>query len=147
MGRRRQSREAAFQVLFSTHFTGFDVSDATVSHGMMAHDDSRSVDEFASRLLQLVAEHHEEIEETLDGALKHWTLERLSATDGALLRLGVAEILYMDDVAGAVTVNEYIELAKKFGDAESRRFVNGVLDRILKEQDPAKPQEADLGSS
>jgi len=135
---RRRSREAAFQALYSMSFSGCDRHQATTLLGAMeGEDDVRRPDELSSRLLMLAETKDSEIAAALDKALVGWSRERLSATDGALLRLGAGEILFCPDIPGRVTINEYIELARTFGDDESPRFVNGVLDRVL--HDHPKP--------
>ena len=68
---------------------------------------------------------------------EHWDLERMAVVDRNILRMAVYELLYEPDVPGKVAINEAIEIAKKFGTAESSRFINGVLDRIHRELRPA----------
>ena len=68
--------------------------------------------------------------------LERWRPERLGATDRALLRLGCAELLYIHDIPIKVTLDEYIELAREFGDDSSAAFVNGILDAIHKKNPP-----------
>lgn len=116
-------------------FSGQDRHEATLRLGAMEARELRAPDEMTSRLLMLVEKNAAEIERVLEGALKGWSRERLAATDSALLRLGVAEILFCDDIPGPVTINEYIELARAFGDEESPGFVNGVLDRVLRDHE------------
>lgn len=134
---RRQSREAAIQILYSMHFTGSDRHEASTLVGSVDGEDVQTPDEFSTRLLAALEAHAREVDETLVRALKNWTLDRVSAPDRAMLRLGVTEILFIDDVPGKVAVNEYIELAKEFGDDDSPKFINGVLDRVLKEHEAA----------
>ena len=89
--------------------------------------------------------------ECLSDALEHWSIGRLSRVDHNILRLAVYELLRMEDIPARVTIDEAIELAKTYGDQESGRFVNGVLDHVagqrkLKdkgdENHPAKPSQA-----
>ncbi len=72
------------------------------------------------------------VEETIQGSLDNWRLERLSAIDRALLRLATAEMLYMEEVPPKVSIQEAILLAEQYGGDESPRFVNGVLDALYK---------------
>lgn len=83
-------------------------------------------------LVDAVATHQREIDETVQGALHNWRLERLSAIDRNVLRLGAAELLYLPDVPPRVAIQEAILLAEKFGTAQSPRFVNGVLDALMR---------------
>ncbi len=90
-------------------------------------------DEFAVRLLNIIANHQDAIDSKLREVIRHWQLDRLSVIDRNILRLGVAEIIYCHDIPSKVTINEYIEIAKPFSEPESPSFINGILDRIAKE--------------
>jgi N utilization substance protein B len=138
MNQRRRSREAAFQVLFSAHFTGLDRSETTARHGGVVSESILSQDEFSQRLLTTEEAHSAEVLDAIERSLENWSLERLTAVDRALLRLATTELLYFSDVPAKASINEYIELAKRYGDAESGKFLNGVLDRILHRDAPAK---------
>lgn len=95
------------------------------------NDDSR---EYMRALVNLVSDHRADIDGQLDAALTNWRLERLSVIDRNILRLAAAEILYgrTEDVPPAVSIQEAIVLAEKYGTQESPRFVNGVLDALRK---------------
>ena len=85
------------------------------------------------RLVTTFDKYRDRIETVLARALEGWTIRRLTAEDGAILRLGITELLYFEDVPQVTSINEYIELAKEFSDADAPRLVNGVLDRVRKE--------------
>jgi N utilization substance protein B len=95
------------------------------------NDDSR---EYMRELVNSVADHRKEIDGQLDQSLTNWRLERLSVIDRNILRLAAAEMLYgnAEDVPPAVSIQEAIVLAEKYGTQESPRFVNGVLDALRK---------------
>jgi N utilization substance protein B len=101
----------------------------------LAEDESvpEEVRTYAGLLLDLVADHAEEIDKILRDALTRWDLERLAITDRCVLRLGAAELLYEPDVPTRVVLDEAIEIAKRYGSGESGHFVNGVLDRIARD--------------
>ena len=86
--------------------------------------------ELTVRLVSELDEHLEEVDATIAGYLKNWSPERLARLDRIILRLGVAELLYLDDIPPKVTISEYVELSRQFGTAESPGFVNGVLDAV-----------------
>ncbi len=88
--------------------------------------------EYARRLVRGTLEHRQEIDELLRQQAEHWRLERMPAVDRNILRLAVYEFLYETDVPKLVILDEAIELAKAFGSEQSGRFVNGMLDGILK---------------
>lgn len=81
-------------------------------------------------LVETVAGHGPEVDRAVERALTNWRLERLSAIDRNILRLGTAELLFLEDVPPRVAIQEAIILAEKYGTAESPRFVNGVLDAV-----------------
>jgi len=93
---------------------------------------SRASRKYLETLVRTVAEHIDEIDRAVEEALTNWRLERLSVIDRNILRLAAAEMLYLEDVPPRVSIQEGIVLAEKYGTAESPRFVNGVLDALLR---------------
>lgn len=85
---------------------------------------------YAEELIRGVLEHREELDEHLRRLIKNWDLRRLAAVDRNVLRMAVYEMLYRPDIPPVVTINEAIEIAKKYSTEQSGRFVNGVLDRF-----------------
>jgi N utilization substance protein B len=83
-------------------------------------------------VLGILDEHLEEVDAVLSEALDNWRLERVSKIDRAILRIGAAEILYLEDVPPKVSIQEAIRLGETYGGPESPRFVNGVLDALFK---------------
>lgn len=92
---------------------------------------------YANVLVQLVSRNLERIDSTIQRHLTNWSLHRLSAVDRNILRLGVAELMFVDDVPPRVSIREMIRLAEHYGTEESPRFVNGVLDAVMRHLDPA----------
>ncbi len=92
---------------------------------------------FARSLVEGVSQHQEEIDRYLARAAKNWRIERMSAVDRMILRIGAFELLYQPDRPRAVVIDEAVELAKRYGAEQSASFVNGVLDGLPKNQDPA----------
>jgi len=84
-------------------------------------------------LLSGVKQEQATIDKHIENASEHWKLERTTYIDRNILRLAVYEMLFTQDVPPKVAIDEAIELGKKYGNAESRDFINGVLDKILKE--------------
>lgn len=87
---------------------------------------------FAKRIVEGVLAHVDEIDTMIQENAANWSLERMARTDRNILRMAIYEILYEPDVPGSVSVNEAVELAKMYGDADSSRFVNGILGNILR---------------
>ncbi|CAN5752434.1 transcription antitermination factor NusB [soil metagenome] len=131
-GTRRTGRAYALQLLYARDGDpGTDVTGAAVS---WADTFELEVDPgaqmFARELVAAATERGAEIDELIASASKNWRIERMSRVDRNILRLGACELLAFRDVPVKVVINEAVELAKRFGTAESSAFVNGVLDRI-----------------
>lgn len=132
---RRRARRLAFQALFM--LDARDEWDLALARGFLARQEPPLDEEnfeFAMRLLRRVMTERESIDARLDRAHPRWKLARLHAEDRNILRLGMAELLYAE-VPPKVVLNEWIEEAKVFGGEDSPRFINGILDRIWKEQE------------
>ena len=91
---------------------------------------------YAEVMVRLVATNLEKIDATIEESLTNWRMSRLSAIDRNVLRLGVAEMMFVDDVSPRITIREMVQLAEKYGTHESPRFVNGVLDAVMRRVAP-----------
>lgn len=87
---------------------------------------------YFNQMYELIAAHRNEIDTLLSSCCDNWKLSRLAKVDLAVLRLSACEILYIDDIPDSVSINEAVDLAKKFGGEESGKFVNGVLGRLVR---------------
>lgn len=85
---------------------------------------------FAEKLINGVAVNLEEIDAAITAAARNWDINRMAFADRAILRMATYEIIHMQAISAATTINEAVELAKQFGEADSPRFINGVLDKI-----------------
>lgn len=99
---------------------------------------------FASALLSGVRRHRSELDRLLALGADHWSLDRMAVTDRNVLRLGAYEILHTDTPA-PVAINEAVELARRYGSSQSSLFVNGVLDRILRDTRGGADKSAGCG--
>ena len=125
MGTRREARELALQALYQLDLTGEE--DA----GVGAHfGGSPEAIAFARELIDGVRSERDRIDELITAASQHWRLPRLSRVDLSLLRLSTYELLACPDIPASVTIDEAIEIARRFGSEDSAAFVNGVLDAI-----------------
>jgi len=88
---------------------------------------------FAEDLVRGAEGHREEIDARIAAASEHWDPLRMAKVDRTILRLAIFELLHRDDIPPKVSINEYIEIAKRFSTEESGSFVNGILDRISRE--------------
>lgn len=89
---------------------------------------------FSRKLVMATIDNIQSIDEQVKSVLQNWKYDRISTIDKLILRLGVCELLFFDDIPYEVTINEAVEMAKKYGNAESQKFVNGVLDAIVKKK-------------
>ncbi len=130
MGSRTRARECALQALYQLDTSGGDAREAV--RGVMAHfeEGDRETERFADELVRGVQSEQAQIDLLIQKTSTNWKLERMARVDRNILRLAVYEILRRADVPVRVTLNEAVELGKKFGSEESSAFVNGVLDRI-----------------
>jgi N utilization substance protein B len=96
---------------------------------------------FARDLLETVGAHRSELDERLRQASPHWELDRMGVVDRSILRLGIAEILYWKWIPDKVSIDEYVEIAKKYGTEKSSGFVNAILDRIAREGPKSQAKE------
>jgi len=129
MGSRRRAREAAVQMLYQIDVSGEELDRAIEVYWKYLGQEGESP-EHASELVRGCIIHAEAIDARIRGASKHWRLERMARVDRNILRLAIYELLERDDVPRRVTLNEAVELAKRYGDESSPAFVNGLLDRI-----------------
>ncbi|MCA9602787.1 MAG: transcription antitermination factor NusB [Polyangiales bacterium] len=129
MGSRRKGREAALQVLYELESTEFSAEQALKYH-FENFAPNHEGEEFARTLVIGCAAELPQIDETIRGVSEHWRLERMSRVDRNILRVATYELLRLEEVPRRVTLNEAVELAKRFGSEGSAGFVNGVLDRI-----------------
>lgn len=133
MRERSRARGWALQVLYAWESRGGDTSPVQVLHEFLRERRIAPASrEYLERLVRTVADHRSEIDRAIQAALTNWRLERLSVIDRNILRIAVAEMLFMEDVPPRVSIQEAILLAEKFGTADSPRFVNGVLDALLR---------------
>jgi transcription antitermination protein NusB len=131
-GARRTGRAYALQLLYARDGDpATDLSGPALSWASEFElEIDASAQSFARELVAAAVERGGEIDELIASASKNWRIERMSRVDRNILRLGACELLAFRDVPVKVVINEAVELAKRFGTAESSAFVNGVLDRI-----------------
>ncbi len=134
MGKRREGREAALQFLFSYDLnTRLDDRDAEAF--WVLRRTSPTVRAFAEELIAGVRANVASIDGVIAAAVDNFDIERISAVERNILRIAVFEISHLQEIPAAVTINEAIEISKRFGGNESGRFINGVLDRIRRDRE------------
>ncbi len=128
---RRLARERVLQALYA-----YDISQSPPD--FLSQDIFKDIEigphlEFAKKLYRDTLGNMDGIDAILQHHLEHWDITRVNPIDRGLLRMGVAEILYCEEIPTKVTINEVIELAKRYSTEESPKFVNGILDAALKQ--------------
>ena len=88
--------------------------------------------DYVRNVIEVTYKNKEEVDAIIEKSMTNWKKERISKVNLSILRLAIAEILYVNDVPGRVAINEAIELTKKYSDEKSKAFVNAVLDKALK---------------
>ncbi len=127
-------RELALKALYRIDICGGATSEELAAMFANFQVDDR-VRRFATQLIEGVRRDQRELDKHIADALEHWSVKRLSRVDHNIMRLAVWELLNLADVPARVTIDEAIELAKTYGEQESGRFVNGVLDHIAQRLD------------
>jgi transcription antitermination protein NusB len=141
MTRRSRGREVALQVLYQVEQNaGIPAEEihTFIQRRLLAE---RKLCEFTEGLIAGVKEHQVRIDAMISRVAENWRLDRMAAIDRNILRLGAYEMLFCPDVPAKVAINEALELAKRYSTAQSSRFVNGILDRVLQWQvEESKPE-------
>jgi transcription antitermination protein NusB len=140
MTRRSRGREVALQVLYQVEQNaGVPLPEVRrfIQRRLLG---DRKLCEFTEGLIAGVKEHQVQIDSLISEAAENWRLDRMAAIDRNILRLGAYEMMFCREIPARVAINEALELAKRYSTAQSSRFVNGILDRVLQSQaQPARP--------
>ena len=153
MRKRTRSREFALQILYQ-----MDLSDASLSEALEdfwkdktdlvlnePEKDALELDKkdpevrlYAEKIVKGVLDSLEKIDPMVERYAENWSMERMAYVDRNILRLATFEILCCEDIPVKVAINEAVELAKRYGESDSSKFVNGILDHIAKTECPSK---------
>jgi N utilization substance protein B len=134
MTRRSRGREVALQLLYQVEQNA-QASQPEVRRFIQRRLlGDRKLCEFTEGLIAGVKEHQAQIDTLISDAAENWRLDRMAAIDRNIIRLGVYEMMFSQEVPARVAINEALELAKRYSTAQSSRFVNGILDRLLQSQ-------------
>ncbi len=128
---RKEERELAFTLIFEKIFNDELSVDEIINNAI----DARLIEDntFAFSLAQLTYEHIEEIDGIINNNSVGWKVERLPKVSLAVMRLAICEILYVPSIPSGVSINEAVELAKKFASQEDASFINGILGKYVRE--------------
>lgn len=129
MGIRRKGRELALRALYQIEITG-DASAVAVEFFLGHFEGSAKARDFARRLVPGVIAHREEIDRLIEQSADHWKLTRIAKVDLTILRMATYELLFCPDIPINVSMDEAIEIGKRYGSGDSAAFINGVLDQV-----------------
>ena len=129
MGVRRKSREFALQILYQIDLSRENAGDA-LELFWGNFQVSEGAREFSDKLVLGVCRHQQKIDRAIEKYSANWSLQRMSKVDRNVLRLAIFELFYCHDIPPKVTLNEAIDLGKKFGSEKSGSFINGILDSV-----------------
>jgi transcription antitermination factor NusB len=132
MGKRRKAREIVLQALYEAEFSDkplADIFDEQVARRSPGADTAAH----ARNLFFKTMENLTLLDERIESSLENWDMERIALVDKNILRFALAEILYFDEIPSKVIINEAIEIAHRYSSHDAGRFINGLLDRFMKE--------------
>lgn len=134
MGGRHEARQWAVQFLFQRDFNRGDI-EAALAEFWLDKKSGEKARLFAEELIQGVESKKEELDSLIRKYAEHWDVKRMGAVDRNVMRVALFEMTYRPDIPPVVSINEAVEIAKDLSGVESGKFVNGILDRVRKEQD------------
>lgn len=139
---RRKMREIVFSAIYQFDFNeDIEISSTYLERELSFFSMEEQLKLRTRKYFKNILHNREVIDQTIKNHLMNWTFDRLASIDKNVLRLGTYEILYELDVPIEVTLNESIDIAKKYGSAQGGKFVNGILDRIARECAPAEKKD------
>ena len=133
MRKRTKARECTLQILYTLDIAKLPAEQAIADFWGEHPSVTKEIRKFTEELVEGVYKNIELIDKEISASATNWTLKRMAVVDRNILRLAAYELLFRDDIPPKVTINEAVDIAKKFGDANSGKFVNGILDKIGKE--------------
>ncbi|MFW5894131.1 MAG: transcription antitermination factor NusB [Verrucomicrobiota bacterium] len=144
---RRFGRECALQFLYQVdQRQDWEIADGDLNAFWRQVEDQEDAPfgndlnrarKFAEKIVRIFREHGAEIDESLQECASNWTLERMAAIDRNILRVAAVEIRFLENIPANATINEAVEIAKRYGDRDSAAFINGILDRFAQNSSQA----------
>jgi N utilization substance protein B len=129
--RRTEAREFFMQLLFQMEVQN-DYSKEIKERFVNENLKESSQLEYFNKMFETTVDHLPAIDEKLEACSENWKISRMAKVDLAILRLSVAEIMYLDDIPDSASINEAVDMAKKFGGDDSSKFINGILGKVVR---------------
>ena len=130
---RKKARDNAFKCVYQLEFMDKQNVEEILAYCFVENENIEEEKKYINKVLNGICEHIEEIDEIILSKLKNWSLERIAKIDLAILRLAIYEINYVSDIPVKVSANEAVELAKTYGNPDSKSFVNGVIAKVIQD--------------
>jgi N utilization substance protein B len=131
MGKRRKARESTLQILFQLEFDD-SVPEKVIDSFWRNRKTSKEIKDYTQFLVTGIHSNRERIDDVIQSVSSNWRLDRMAIVDRNVLRIAVFELLFEENLAPAIVINEAIEVAKKYSSEEAATFVNGILDAARK---------------
>ncbi|MBN2121021.1 MAG: transcription antitermination factor NusB [Candidatus Omnitrophica bacterium] len=137
MGLRTQARQSSLQILYQIEVAKISPLEAIEDY-FSSNKFPIQHKEFTESIVNGIYQHFDDLDRIISSYAKNWQISRMAIVDKNILRMGAFELLYANDIPPKVTINEAVELAKKFGDLDSPKFINGILDSVFRHEDIKK---------
>ena len=141
---RKKARDNAFKCIYELEFIKDKNLDDILSNCYEENNNSTEEKEYIQMIVNGVKENIEKIDDIILSKLKNWSLDRIAKIDLAILRLAIYEILYVDSIPNKVSANEAVELAKTYGNNDSKSFVNGVIAKVIEDKEDGNGRKENI---
>lgn len=132
MRKRTRARELALKILYQFDIRKEDIFDL-IDKFFQHNEVKKEIEKFTREIVIGCEENIKKIDNEIESYSQNWSIDRMPIVDRNILRLSIFELIYRDDIPSKVSINEAIELAKKYSDKKSSKFVNGILDKVFKD--------------
>ena len=132
MGKRRKAREIVLQALYESEFSEAGPDEILVRQ-IERRAPTADTEDYARALYLETVSRREELDEMIENCLENWDMDRIALVDKNILRFALAEVLFFPEIPSRVIINEAIEIAHRYSSEDAGRFVNGLLDRLIRE--------------
>ena len=141
---RKKARDNAFKCIYELEFIKDKNLDDILLNCYEENNNSEGEKQYIQMVLKGVKENIEKIDNIILSKLKNWSLDRIAKIDLAILRLAIYEIIYVDSIPNKVSANEAVELAKTYGNNDSKSFVNGVIAKVIEDKEDGNGRKENI---
>ena len=141
---RKKARDNAFKCIYELEFIKDRNIDDILNNCYNENNNSKEEKDYIQMILKGVNDNLEHIDSIILSKLKNWSLDRIAKIDLAILRLAIYEIIYVDSIPNKVSANEAVELAKTYGNNDSKSFVNGVIAKVIEDKEDENGRKKDI---